>query len=179
MRDDIPSKISKATGIPRYNVNTPELQGYILYELEAILNGFGKSVKDFGLLPLPQHLLEQLKNELLMEEKNYKHELLLQEATQLVPNLNHNQRKIYDLIIKACATNRHALLFVYGHGGTGKMFLWRTIISSLRSQGKIVLVVASSGITSLLLPAGRTAHSRFKLPLDLTDESLCHSKRAN
>nr|GEV93006.1 DNA helicase [Tanacetum cinerariifolium] len=29
---------------------------------------------------------------------------------------------------------------------------------------------------SLLLPAGRTTHSRFKLPLELTDESLCHTK---
>ncbi|GKE15148.1 DNA helicase, partial [Tanacetum coccineum] len=42
---------------------------------------------------------------------------------------------------------------------------------------KIVLAVASSCITSLLLPAGRTAHSRFKLPLELTDESLCHVKK--
>ncbi|GKA30666.1 DNA helicase, partial [Tanacetum coccineum] len=44
-------------------------------------------------------------------------------------------------------------------------------------QGKIVLAVASSGIASLLLPAGRTAHSRFKLPLELTDESLCNIKK--
>ncbi|GJU04975.1 DNA helicase [Tanacetum coccineum] len=65
------------------------------------------------------------------------------------------------------------LIFVYGHGGTGKTFLWKTIISSLRSEGKIVLAVASSGIASLLLPSGRTAHSRFKLPLELTEESLC------
>ncbi|GJX47152.1 DNA helicase [Tanacetum coccineum] len=36
-----------------------------------------------------------------------------------------------------------------------------------------VLAVASSGIASLLLPSGRTAHSRFKLPIELTEESLC------
>ncbi|GKA57520.1 DNA helicase [Tanacetum coccineum] len=47
----------------------------------------------------------------------------------------------------------------------------------MRSQGKIVLAIASSGIASLLLPAGRTAHSRFKLPLELTDESLCNIKK--
>nr|GEV65741.1 DNA helicase [Tanacetum cinerariifolium] len=120
MRDDIPSKISEAIGIPIYHVNTLELQGYILYELEEILNGFGKSVIDFGLPPLLQHLLEQLKNKLLMEEKNYKRKLVLKEAAQLVPNLNHNQRKIYDLIINACANNRQELLFIYGHDGTLK-----------------------------------------------------------
>ncbi|GKC22351.1 DNA helicase, partial [Tanacetum coccineum] len=136
MQDDIPMKISKSTGIPNYLVNNPELQGYILYELEAILNGFGK-----------------------------------------FPKLNCKQKKIYDLIMNALTRNEQELLFVYGHGRTGKTFMWKTIISLLRSQGKIVLAVASSGIASLLLSAGRTAHSRFKLPLELTDESLCHVKK--
>ncbi|GKB75192.1 DNA helicase [Tanacetum coccineum] len=77
----------------------------------------------------------------------------------------------------ASLANQQELLFVYGHGGTGKMFLWKIVISSLRVEGKIILTVALSGIASLLLPAGRMAHSRFKLPLELTDESLCHAKK--
>nr|GEV68000.1 reverse transcriptase domain-containing protein [Tanacetum cinerariifolium] len=48
-----------------------------------------------------------------------------------------------------------------------------TLTECLRSEGKIVLAVASSCIASLLLPSGRTAHSKFKLPLELTEESLC------
>ncbi|GJZ80252.1 DNA helicase [Tanacetum coccineum] len=79
MRDDIPMKISKSTGIPNYHVNTTKLQGYILYELEAILNGFGKCLKDFGPQPPPEHLLKDLENKLLMEEKNYNRELLMQD----------------------------------------------------------------------------------------------------
>ncbi|GKD66983.1 DNA helicase [Tanacetum coccineum] len=46
----------------------------------------------------------------------------------------------------------------------GRQFLWKTIIYALRSEGRIVLAVASSGIASSLLPSSRTAHSRFKLP---------------
>lgn len=42
-----------------------------------------------------------------------------------------------------------------------------------RSEGKIVLNVASSGIASLLLPGGRTAHSQFGIPLMLSEESGC------
>ncbi|GKA92197.1 DNA helicase, partial [Tanacetum coccineum] len=87
MQDDIPMKISELTGIPNYHVNNPELQGYILYELEAILNGFGKCVRDFGLQPPPEHLLKDLKNKLLMEEKNYNRELLMQDAILSVPKL--------------------------------------------------------------------------------------------
>ncbi|XP_076937499.1 uncharacterized protein LOC143605165 [Bidens hawaiensis] len=71
-------------------------------------------------------------------------------------------------------SNTQVLVFVYGHGGTGKTFLWTTITSYIRSQGKIVLTVAASGIASLLLPNGRTAHSRLKIPIDLTDESNCN-----
>ncbi|GKD41083.1 DNA helicase [Tanacetum coccineum] len=171
MKDDIPAKVSEATGILNYYVNTPQLQGYILYELEAILNGFGKSVKDFGLPPPPERLLKDLRNKLLMEERNYKRDLLMQDVAHFLPQLNHDQKEIYNLIINASKESRQELLFVYGHGG------WKTVTSSLRSQGKIVLAVASSGIASLLLPVGRTTHSRFKLPLDLTDESVCHAKK--
>lgn len=91
--------------------------------------------------------------------------------------MNSDQRQIYDLIINAFAANKQELVFVYGHGGTGKTFLWKTIISALRSEGNIVLAVASSGIAYLLLPAGRTAHSRFKLPPELTEETLCKVKK--
>ncbi|GJS36786.1 DNA helicase [Tanacetum coccineum] len=80
MQDDIPAKISEATGIQNYNVNNAELQGYILYELEKILNGFGKSVTDFGLQSPSRHLLKDLQNKLHMEEKNYKRDLLKQDA---------------------------------------------------------------------------------------------------
>jgi hypothetical protein len=60
---------------------------------------------------------------------------------------------------------------VYGNGGTGKTFVWTTLLSCLRGQGKIVLAVASSGIASLLLLGGRITHSRFKILINLHDES--------
>ncbi|GJY49335.1 DNA helicase, partial [Tanacetum coccineum] len=140
---------------------------------KIILSNYGKSLHAFGLPPPPQDLLAQLANRLLMEERNYNREELVQLKDESVPLLNAEQRQIYDLIINADTNNRQELIFVYGQGGTGKTFLWKTIISSLRSEGKIVLAVASSGIASLLLPSGLTAHSRFKLPLELTEESLC------
>ncbi|GJS73491.1 DNA helicase [Tanacetum coccineum] len=64
--------------------------------------------------------------------------------------------------------------FMYGHGGTGKTFLWKTIIFSLHFEEKILLAVASS---SLLLSAGRIAHSCFKIPLDATDTTVCSIKK--
>jgi hypothetical protein len=69
--------------------------------------------------------------------------------------------------------------FQSGHGGTGKTFLWQTITAALRSQGHLVLVVASSGVASLILPSGRTAHSRLRIPLELHEESHCAIARGS
>ncbi|KAL6501376.1 hypothetical protein OROGR_026509 [Orobanche gracilis] len=63
--------------------------------------------------------------------------------------------------------------FVYGYGDTGKTFLWKTLSSAIRAKGEIVLNVASSGIAALLLTGGRTAHSRFRIPLNLNEDGLC------
>jgi len=74
------------------------------------------------------------------------------------------------------------LFFLYGSGGTGKNYLWNTIISKFRSNKHIVLAIASSEISSLLLPGGKTAHSIFKIPLYPGDTPVCffdkRSKRA-
>lgn len=51
------------------------------------------------------------------------------------------------------------MFFVDGYGGTGKTFLWNALSFKFRSEGKIVLNVALSGIASLLPPGGRTTHS--------------------
>ena len=46
----------------------------------------------------------------------------------------------------------------------------------MRKEGKIALATASSGIAALLLDGGRTAHSRFKIPVgdSLNQNSSCY-----
>nr|GEV44083.1 DNA helicase [Tanacetum cinerariifolium] len=169
MLEDIPYTSSILLNIPGLHIDDSDLEDYVLYELEGCLNHCSKSVTDFGLHTPPEHLMSVLRNRLLIEEKSYDRRLLAEERDQLLPKLNHKQLCIFNLIIHACLSNRQELVFVYGYGGTGKTFLWKTIIYALRCEGKIVLAVASSGIASLLLLAGRTAHSRFTIPLDPTD----------
>jgi hypothetical protein len=56
--------------------------------------------------------------------------------------------------------------------------MWKAITTKLWSKGKIVLAVASCGIAALLLDGGRTTHSRFHIPLNITDESTCDIKQS-
>ena len=65
-------------------------------------------------------------------------------------------------------------------GGTGKTFLINFILAKIRSEGKIALATASSGIAAtLLIGGGHTLHSTFKIPLDLNamDIPVCNIKR--
>ncbi|XP_021832238.1 uncharacterized protein LOC110772138 [Prunus avium] len=58
-------------------------------------------------------------------------------------------------------------------GGTGKTYLYCALLENLRRLGHIVLATATSGIAATILPGGRTAHSRFKIPLSPDSSSTC------
>ncbi|GFH29192.1 ATP-dependent DNA helicase [Haematococcus lacustris] len=94
--------------------------------------------------------------------------------------MNSQQRRLYEGVMRAVngdppllGQRRSKAYFVYSPGGCGKTFIFDLLLASIRSQGKIALAVASSGIASLLLPGGSTAHSRFKIPIQIHAESFC------
>ncbi|KAH1162828.1 hypothetical protein GYH30_001368 [Glycine max] len=84
------------------------------------------------------------------------------------------QAQIYNRIIQVVNQNKGGMFFLYGYGGTGKTFIWKTLAASLRADNKIVVMVASSGIASLLLPGGRTTHSKLKIPVSIFEDSTCN-----
>ncbi|XP_071712932.1 uncharacterized protein [Rutidosis leptorrhynchoides] len=177
MGDDIPLCAAANLNMSHLHINTDDLHNFVLYEVEILLKQCSKSISDFTLPSLPADLLADLANRLIMEERNYDRAALNAECLELERQMNSKQKQIYDLITSASLNEQTEHVIVYGHGGTGKTFLWKAIITALRSRGKIVIVVSSSGIASLLLPSGRTAHSRFKLPLVITNELMCNFKK--
>ncbi len=111
---------------------------------------------------------------MVQEELAYDQHSLTTDADNAKDRLNDDQCNAYETILNAVTNKEGKLFFVYGSGGTGKTFVWTMFLSHLQGQGKIVLAVASSGIASLLLLGNRTAHSRFKILIDLHDESICN-----
>jgi hypothetical protein len=70
-----------------------------------------------------------------------------------------------------------SLIFLQAAAGTGKTFLLNMMIA-LAAQRDITLVAtASTGIASLLLFNGRTAHSTFKIPLTVHEDTTCPISR--
>ncbi|XP_071729034.1 uncharacterized protein [Rutidosis leptorrhynchoides] len=152
--------------------------GAQLHDLFGVLHKHGKSLSDFSTLPQPDpSLLTQLDNRLIREELNYNIKEMKTLHDNLFRSLNPEQLTLYERLIKAVTNQEGGLYFLYGPGGTGKTFLYNTILTKLRSEKMIVLAVASSGIASLLLPGGRTAHSRFVIPLELMENSTCGIKQ--
>jgi len=113
---------------------------------------------------------------------NYDRAALLETGQAQLQSLNDEQRAVYDAVTTAVLKrSQHENvdvkpIFLQAPGGTGKTYVLTTIINMLRASGKIVLAVASSGLAALLLPDGRTAHSRFKIPIELDDQSFCYIK---
>jgi hypothetical protein len=153
-----------------------EIQDYGLYLIDQLLIQSGKSLQDWDSLPQVTGdwgtLLQNL-NPLIVEQKDY--DILEQAdlAEQHIANLNPDQQAAFDRITSAITNSTGEIFFLHGPGGTGKTYLYNTLCYHLRSQAKIVLCVASSGIAALLLKGGRTAHSRFKIPVPCHESSFC------
>ncbi|XP_073362511.1 uncharacterized protein [Aegilops tauschii subsp. strangulata] len=95
------------------------------------------------------------------------------EDVSLHKNLNIEQRKAYDEILAMVDRQRGGIFFVDGPGGTGKTFLYRALLATIRGQGKIAVATATSGVAASVMPGGRTAYSRFKIPLKIDDGAIC------
>ncbi|XP_048634447.1 ATP-dependent DNA helicase PIF1-like [Brassica napus] len=130
-------------------------------------------------MPRPPKTSSHDENVLVLDERSYERSALLETLRRDLPKMTCEQRKIYEEILSAVNKGDGGMFFVSGFGGTGKTFLWKLLSAAIRSRGDIVLNVASSGIASLLLPGGRTAHSRFGIPLNPDEFSSCTMKHGS
>ncbi|XP_058741706.1 uncharacterized protein LOC131614094 [Vicia villosa] len=151
-----------------------ELKNLTLIETENMLQSNRRSLHEFKDMPYPDaYVTRHVGNRLIYEEHDYNIETERENFNNLFRALTDEQRSIFEKIMEAVGKQRGGV-FLHGYGGIGKAFMWRTLSSALRSKKKIVLAVASSGIASLLLPGGRTAHSKFKIHVPTLDNSTCN-----
>jgi hypothetical protein len=132
-----------------------------------------------GLPPFPQGVVVsdgiEHPNPLIQDELNSS--MNQSDGEVDIRHFNDGQSNAFQTIMNAILSpdaSHSNVFFLQGFGGTGKTFFNSSLCLHVRSSGKIALAVASSGIASLLLPGGRTAHSRFKIPLQINDSSTCN-----
>jgi ATP-dependent DNA helicase PIF1 len=90
-----------------------------------------------------------------------------------VHDLNLEQHSGYTEIIDHVINKKGRVFFVDGPRGTGKTFLYRCLIATVRLDGLIAVATTTSGIAASIMHGGRTAHSVFKIPIKISDGSIC------
>lgn len=153
-------------------------EGLILLE-DKVLSLFEKNLSEFG-LPTPvrnQQMRKDAYNSIFRDEYDVTEleNFVLSNAPKLVPD----QRRAFTSVTESVGKNLGKVFFLDAPGGTGKTWLINLLLAHVRSTGDIAIAVASSGIAATLLNGGRTAHSTFKLKLNVNchDEFFCNIRK--
>ena len=148
-----------------------------LLDIDIRLRSHGTRLANFPDLPQPDQI--DATSVVDRERAQYDAQQQQQAADDNIGKLNDGQRAAFDAIMRAAnadptsSSTQSKIFFIDGPGGTGKTFLYNTILAATRGQNKVAIAVASSGIAALLLDGGTTAHSMFKIPLQTHQNSTC------
>eukprot|EP00095_Tigriopus_kingsejongensis_P008014 maker-scaffold1844_size26589-snap-gene-0.4 protein:Tk08014 transcript:maker-scaffold1844_size26589-snap-gene-0.4-mRNA-1 annotation:"hypothetical protein Y032_1114g3627" len=152
----------------------------VLFDLQDRVERDGLHLANDFQMPMPNpDIIAQLQTpRIIREEIEFDVVELQIRAEQGYATLNMEQKNVFDRIYNAVTNEDGQLFALNASGGTGKTHTINLLLSRLRSEGKIAIATALSGIAATLLENGRTLHSRCKVPLDIKEHSTCNmSKR--
>ncbi|KAM0879747.1 hypothetical protein ACQ4PT_034029 [Festuca glaucescens] len=177
LAEDIQHRIRCSLHDASYIVPVDELRNMLLDELAVVFAKNGGSILDHALPLKTIYANDSSVNNMIGDELSQHCETLITTAEAMQQQLNEDQKVAFKSTVDKVRDGKPGLFFVSGQGSTGNTFLWNALVAYLRGYKRIVLTVASSGVASLLLPGGRTAHSRFKIPIDLENDGVCDIRR--
>ena len=155
--------------------NLERVQNMVLRDISVFLQSMGKSLNDFDLPSITATSnLESAGYREVEEEYNI---VVDEEHLQARDSLNPDQKSAYDVIMRHVDDDCPGVFFIDGPGGTGKTFLYKALLAQVRNRGLIALATASSGAAANNMVGGRTAHSRFKIPINLNNNSVCNIRK--
>jgi hypothetical protein len=147
------------------------MEKMVLIDLKNMLQSMGKDIKSF---PLPDI------NDTYDTASGIPREIFEQASIKpgaddvaLSESLNDKQRAAYDEIMSAFDTDEGDLFFVDGPGGIGNTFLYRALLTEVRSENKLAVATTTSSVAASIMFGGRTAHTHFKIPLTIEDGGCC------
>jgi hypothetical protein len=152
LSDDIEAMTHREHDDPTVTLFEDVLKDCVLYEIDQVFIRNRHHLEDFPTFPKFNYVPHvHGKNRLVQEELAYDQHSLTTYADDVENRFNDDQCNAYETILNVVINKNRKLFFVYGNGGIGKTFVWTTLLSRLRRQGKIMLAVTSSRIASLLL----------------------------
>ncbi|KAJ4810606.1 ATP-dependent DNA helicase PIF1 [Rhynchospora pubera] len=146
--DDIEHRFKKENANSSVEITDEMKKNYVLECLQKDLELAGRSLQAYN-LPLPTFgFASRMDNRLMREQMSFNRPELLADSIRMKNSLNSDQLRVYNVVMDSIDNNAGKFFFVQGYGGTGKTFLWQSII----------------------------AHSRFKIPSDKPNITSCDIK---
>nr|GEZ04853.1 hypothetical protein [Tanacetum cinerariifolium] len=127
------------------------VQNMVVTDISTILQSIGKSLSNFDL------------TNITMDVRSYP--------------FGCREKNAYDTIMRHVDVDSPSVFFIDVPGGTGKTFLYKAFLATVRFRGLIALATASSGAAANNMTGERTGHSRFKISFNLTTNSICNIKK--
>ena len=153
-----------------------QIENETLRRIETELHLMGKSLTDFkGMPPILTEESITIEHPIIQDELyNVTEQQEKSDAKAML--LNPEQKLIFTDVVSAVCDGNAAqqICLINSPGGYGKTFLFTTILSAVRSKGKIGLAVAPTGLAAENMEGGKTAHSCFKIPIPISVESMCN-----
>ena len=89
-------------------------------------------MKDYSTLPYPdESYVGNAENKLIAEETGYDEDEMKRQHEEMFSNLNEDQLEAYNSITGNIDKGEGGMFFVYGSGGCGKTFLWKTLCARI------------------------------------------------
>src|SRR5271154_4122215 len=149
-----------------------------LNDIDSVLRLMGKDCANCC-LPIP--------NQNLISRDTHNNCFVQSDEARFAANaqltLSEDQTIAFDAIKKAIDgtdPGRQKLFYLDGPGGSGKTYLYKLLLAFIRGrENQTIIPVASTGIAATLLKGGRTAHSRFGIPVPVDKDTPCRTLPIN
>ena len=145
-----------------------------LHDIRSIYNSTTSA--SFNLLQLPIDPAFNPSSILNNENDDVIHSRQLSES--MVATLNQAQLHAYNTIMGAIQNpSSNNVFFIDGPGGSGKTYLYNTLLHSMKGRNISFLAVSWTGVAAMLLLEGKTSHVGFRLPLFIDESTTIKVKR--
>ena len=188
IKNDLSDDFVYHYGLDRERANLRAL----LY-IKKMLRVEGKSLSDIGLPESSEEELDVMSNVVTTDfihgvqtncgMLNPQQRLAVQVILLAVQRFHMRQHKVLlsfspFIEIPDEVRNKHTsnLIYLDGPAGSGKTFVYNTVIGILKCKGLTYTCVAPTGLAASLLDGGRTVHSKFKISLNADNATTANIK---
>jgi hypothetical protein len=117
---------------PTLQLFDSQMKAYALVEIEKLMRQVSKLMKDYPQIEMPSaDQLGEIGNILMNEEMSYDMDIQREEHQRIYNNLNVDKKIIFNAIKESVDSRQGKPIFVEGHGGTGKTYLWKAITTKI------------------------------------------------